>query len=218
MKNDGNEIAILKSRGAGSLQIFSMYALQTLVVSLIAYLVGPLLGRYICGVIGASNGFMEFVARDSLPIVITDETRLYGLLALVMFIIFTLLPAFLASRISIVQFKRSKNENKTKSFFEKSFLDVILLAVAGYGYINMGNLSLANPAEKVNATSFDPLLFLVSTLFILGINLLFLRIYPYIVRLILSVFKKRGNPVRYFSLFNVSRGDHNLRFFLFFVI
>lgn len=218
MKNDGNEIAILKSRGAGTFQIFWMYCVQTFVVGVIAFFIGPYLGKLICQLIGSSNGFMEFVARDTLPVYITMEARMYGLLAVFLFILFTLIPAFIASRISIVQYKRSKNENVTKAFWEKSFLDIILLAIAAYGYFTMGNFGESNSLEVIDARSFDPLMFLLSTIFILGVNLFILRIYPYIIRGVFAIFRRQWSPVLYFSLLNVGRADHNLRFIMLFIM
>lgn len=218
MKNDGNEIAMLKSRGAGTLQIFQMYVFQSLVISVFAYGVGPFLGKEICGVIGASNGFMEFISRDALPIVIDGEARYYALLAVIMFLVFTLIPALISSRVSIVEYKRSKNENKSKTFWEKTFLDVILLIVSGYGYYTLIGNNQVLGLDMSKGNRIDPMLFVVSTCFIVGINLFALRIYPYIIRGIYFVFKRYLSPVLYFSFLNVGRADHNLRFIMLFIM
>lgn len=218
MKNDGNEIAILKSRGAGTLQIFRLYVIQTVVVGIIAFLVGPFLGKWICDFIGASNGFMQFVNRASLPIEITMEARAYGLLAVGLFTVFTLIPALIASRISIVQFKRNKNENKSKTIWEKAFIDILLLAISTYAYITLNNNDQLGNVSLSIGDSVDPMLFLVSTLFILGINLFILRLFPYVIRFIFMITKKHLNPVMYFSILNVGRADHNLRFIMLFIM
>jgi putative ABC transport system permease protein len=218
MKNDGNEIALLKSRGAGTLQIFQMYVIQSLVISVIAYVVGPFLGIEICRFIGASNGFMEFISRDALPINLDSEARFYAFLAVVMFLFFTLIPALISSRVSIVQFKRSKNENKSKTIWEKAFIDVLLLIISGYGYYTLIGNNQVLGLNISQGNRIDPMLFVVSTCFIVGINLFALRVYPYIIRGIYFVFKRYLSPVLYFSLLNVGRADHNLRFIMLFIM
>ncbi|MDA3847387.1 MAG: hypothetical protein PF505_12735, partial [Vallitaleaceae bacterium] len=218
VKNDENEIAMLKSRGAGTFQIFSMYIIQSVFMGGIAFIVGPIVALAICRIIGASNGFMEFVSRVSLPVEITFETRMYALVAVIVYLIFILIPAYVACKTSIVQYKRAKNAIKPKALWEKMFLDIIILGVAYYGYYSY-NISKSVLGQSVSSgEKVDPLIFLVSTLFLLGANLLILRIYPYIIRFIYYVGKKLWSPVMYFTLINVGRAEYNSRFIMLFIM
>jgi putative ABC transport system permease protein len=65
---ESNEIAVLKSRGASMKQVFYGYLVESCILGLIALLLGPPLGLILCKVLGASNGFLEFVDRASLPV------------------------------------------------------------------------------------------------------------------------------------------------------
>src|SRR5450756_63317 len=47
------EIAMLKSRGSSSSQVFMLYVLQALLMAAVAVVLGPLLGRFIAQAIGA---------------------------------------------------------------------------------------------------------------------------------------------------------------------
>jgi len=64
----------------------------------------------------------------------------------------------------------------------------------------------------------DPLLYFISTFFILGVSLLFLRLYPLLLGLLFKAGEKWWNPVAYFSLVNVGRADRNLQFIMLFLI
>ncbi|MBN2222121.1 MAG: ABC transporter permease, partial [Vallitaleaceae bacterium] len=64
----------------------------------------------------------------------------------------------------------------------------------------------------------DPLLFFISTLFIVGMSLLLLRVYPFLVRLFFKVGEKFWHPVAYFSLVNVGKADKNLQAIMLFLI
>ena len=62
-------------------------------------------------------------------------TFMYSVAAGAAFIICMLIPAFNASRISIVQYKRSKISSALKKpIWQRMYLDIIVLAVAVYGY------------------------------------------------------------------------------------
>lgn len=218
IRNDENEIAMLKSRGAGTHQIFGMYVIQSFVMALIAWLIGPWLGYLICHIIGASNGFLEFVSRSRLPVEITLEVLAYGLIATMVFMLFMLVPAYRACQLSIVQYKRKKNLDVSRTFWEKAYLDVVIIAISAYGYYRFINTStvIKDGTESISQT--DPMLFLVPTLFVLGFGLLSVRLYPYLLKFIYFVGKKHWRPVMYYSLLNAARAERTSKFISLFIV
>ena len=66
--------------------------------------------------------------------------------------------------------------------------------------------------------SIDPLLYFISTLFVIGIGLLFLRLYPYLLKVIYQLSKNRLSPVLFYSLINAGRAEKNARFIMLFII
>lgn len=218
IRNDENEIAMLKSRGAGTYQIFSLYLIQSSLMASIALIVGPWLGFMICKVIGASNGFLAFVHRSSLPIEVTGEVMLYALGAALVFMLFMLVPAFKACQTSIVQYKRKKNIDMSHTFWEKVFLDVIIILISAYGYYMFSTTGQLLTETGDIGAQMDPLLFLVPTLFVIGFGLLSVRLYPYLIRLIYLVGKRRWQPVMYYSLLNASRAERTSKFISIFIV
>ena len=75
---------------------------------------------------------------------------------------------------------------RTSRSGKKFFLDFITLGIAIYGYYNYQSYTGIITATGKSAVNvqIDPLLFLISSLFIIGAGLLFLRIYPYLIRLV----------------------------------
>jgi len=133
VKNDRGEIATLKSRGAGTLQLFFVYMAQSMAVTGIAVIAGIFLSLFTCRLLGASNGFMDFVGRKALHLEINREIILYSIAGAVLFMFFMLIPAFGASRTTIVQYKRSRLFSGSKSFWERYCLDIIILGLSCYG-------------------------------------------------------------------------------------
>lgn len=217
---DRNDIAVYKSRGASNLQIFNNYVSESAIIGIIALLIGPLLGFVICKVLGLSNGFLEFVSRSGMQTEMVPDAYLYGLLAVAVFMGTMLIPVIMASRTNIVKLKRTKSRNTNQPLWQKFFLDFILLGVSVYGLVTYYNrLELAQTTGVASSeASIDPLLFLLSTLFILAVGLIFLRLYPLLVKLIFWIGKKHWSPSLYASLINVSRGKGQSRFLMLFLI
>ena len=131
-----------------------------------------------------------------------------------------LVPALLSCRVSIVEHKRRKSERKHKAFWKKYFLDVLLLAISGYGLYAYQNrqqiLELTGAAS--GDVPIDPLLFLISSLFVLGAGLLLLRLYPYVIQLIFYLGRKIWSPVMYASFIQVGRSRGQEQFLMIFLI
>lgn len=220
IEQEQNEIAVLKSRGASSSQVFFGYLIEGLVLGGIALLVGPPLGLFICSLLGASNGFLEFVQRTALPLSLNKRAYLYSLAAVVLAIVTMLIPAFNSSRITIVEHKRNKARSAKKPLWEKFFLDILLLAISIYGLYSykLRQQHLETTGASGVELAIDPMLFLISTLFILGVGLVLLRIYPYVIRLIFAAGKKIWPPVLYASFVQVGRAGGQDRFLMLFLI
>lgn len=217
---ESNEIAVMKSRGAGSRHIFNIYLIQGGIFSGISLIVGPLFGLLICSLLGGANGFLEFVNRKALPVALNGEAYLYAVLAIAFFLITMLLPAVKASRQTIVTHKQSVARASHKPIWQKLFLDVILLAIAIYGLYDYGNKKTLISAASLNGQEaiVDPLMLLLSTAFILGAGLLFLRLFPYLVRFVFFVGRRFWSPAFYLSLTQVGRSGGQEQFLMLFLV
>ena len=219
IEQEQNEIAVLKSRGASSLQIFMGYLVESMILGGIALVLGPPVGLFICKLLGAANGFMEFVQRTALPLKLSYKAYLYSLAAVGLSVITMLVPAFTASRTTIVLHKQKKARGVRREFWKKYFIDIVLLAISGYGVYSYGLRQSILEVTGAEATelAIDPLLFLVSTLFILGAGLLILRIFPYFIKAIFYLGRNKWSPVMYASFIQVGRSggqDRSLMLFL----
>jgi putative ABC transport system permease protein len=219
-KKDKSEIAVLKSRGASTMQIVSGYFLQGIILSLLALAIGPILGILMCRVLGASNGFLEFVNRSSLDIGLKKESYFNSLYAVAMFIITMLIPVIFACRDTIVKQKQQKARSSSKPIWKRLYFDIILLFGCIYGIRNYR--SLANIFKVTGAGTgeikIDPMLFFLSTLFILALSMLFLRVFKYLMRLIYLTRRKGWSAHAYTSLVSVERNADSNQFVIIFLV
>lgn len=209
VEQEKNEIAVFKSRGASSAQILLIYALESLVLGIATAIIGPFIGYGLCHVLGASNGFLEFVNRTALPIKFTIDAFLYSLLAVGVFFVTTMLPIVPATRTTIVAHKASKAKTAKRPLWDKAFLDIILIvgSVGWLYYYNKTQENLAAEGMTNASATVNPLLFIASTAFILGAALLVVRIYPFVIRFVYKIGKRVWSPAQYISLNNIGRSS-----------
>jgi putative ABC transport system permease protein len=220
ISHDENGIAVLKSRGASKGQIILSYLVESSLIGVVAFIFGPLLGVFICSVLGSSNGFLEFVQRTALHVTLNVKTLGYSLGAVAFLILTMLVPVIAASRTTIVKHKQDKARARKSPVWKKFFLDIVLLLVSGYGLYRYQQQQkiLESTGAKANELQIDPLLFLTSTVFVLGAGLLFIMIYPYLIRFIYWIGRKIWSPAMYISLIQVGRSKGQEQFLMLFII
>ena len=217
LEMEENEIALLKSRGASKRQVLTMYLLQSFVLSGISFVIGIPLGALICKILGASSAFLKFDSPRSLKVEITSEVFIYALIAVAVSMIMTLLPVFKRDKVSIVAVKR-KRSRSDKPLWKKLYLDFIIFGVSLYGFYSFNSRQDELLLRVLSGESLDPLLFLSSSLFILGAGMISLRIQNLLVKLIYNIGKKGWKPAEYTSFLQLVRTGNKQAFIMVFLI
>lgn len=220
MGKQENEIAVLRSRGASKLQMLFSYVIENCTLGLIALLVGPPLGLYITRMLGATKGFLQMQGRTQLAVHLSSVTYKYALVAVLVSVVMTIIPAFRATKVSIVQRKRQSSRLTRMSFWHKTFIDVIFIGISIYELHNFRQRlkDLAGLGVGSGTVNIDPILFLVPTLFMIGFGLFLLRIYPLCIRFIYWVGKKWWPPSLYSTLIQVGRTATQYQVLMVFII
>jgi putative ABC transport system permease protein len=199
-----SEISVLKSRGAGKRQLISIYLIQSSLIAAVSLIAGLPLSMLICQILGSANAFLEFVSRQALEVKYNDQVFAFGLIAALCSMIAMVLPVFKYAKLSIVTQKQKKRRSD-KPFFQRFYLDVVLLAVSLYGLYTFNGQKTALAQKVIEGQGLDPLLFLSSSLFIIGAGLVALRLIPAFVWLVYRLGKKAWKPQLYASFLWVLR-------------
>lgn len=213
-----NEIAVMKSRGASRRQIIRLYLIQGGLTAAVSLLVGIPLGIFICQVLGACNAFLEFVQRSALVVEVTLTAVLFALGSALLSVVTMLLPVIRHSTVTIVDHKRGKNGRKKAPFWQKAFLDLLLLAVSLYGFYSFNSQKELLVQKVLAGESLDPFLYLCSSVFIIGMGLLFLRLFPMLIHFIFALGRKWWKPSIYVSFLRMMRTRENQGFLMIFLV
>jgi len=212
-----NEISVIKSRGSSGFQIFRLYLYQSLFLSAVGTLLGIPLGGVFCRILGSASNFLEFGLRRKLEVRMEGKVWLYLALAVLATVLIMTLPAIKHSKISIVNLKQTRAVKK-KSWWEKVFLDVICLGISVYGYYSYSKNQDAVVQNVLTEQSLDPLLYVSSSLFIVGMGLLFLRLQPLLVKLVYMAGRRFWHPASYASFMENLKNGRKQQFIMLFLI
>lgn len=212
-----NEISVIKSRGSSGAQIFRLYLYQSLFLTIVGGGLGIPLGSLFARILGSARNFLEFDSNRVLRITYTREMWNYAMTAMAATLLIMTLPAIKHSRVTIVNLKQQK-AIKRKSLWEKLFLDVILIGISLYGYYSFQKNTEDLAKSVLTGEALDPLLYISSSLFIVGMGLLFLRIQPYLVQLIYLIGKRFWRPASYASFMENLKNGRKQQFIMLFLI
>lgn len=191
-----NEIAVLRSRGATGLQILGIAALEAFLLGAVALAAGVPVSEGISRIIGATRSFLNFSVENDLRVTMTLTTFRFGLVALGVTLIAQVVPSLGAARYTIVSYKQEQSRNIKPPWWQRAWLDVLLLIPAGYGaYLLQQQGTITTMGAGNTGDPFEnPLLFLVPALAAFALTLFILRILPIIMKLI-AWFAGRTNSV-----------------------
>ncbi len=212
-----NEISVIKSRGSSGGQIFRLYLYQGLFLTILGGALGVPLGIAFSRALGSARSFLEFTGNSQLSVQFGEEALLYTLAAMAAVLCIMTIPAIRHSRVTIVHLKQ-QNAVEKKHLWEKLFLDVILIAVSLYGYYSFHKSEARIEESVLMGESLDPLLYISSSLFILGLGLFFLRIQPYLVQLIYLLGKNHWKSASYASFMENRKNGRKQQFIMLFLI
>lgn len=213
-----NEIAVYKSRGANKGQIIAVYLLQSACIAVVSLAGGIPLGVLTCKMLGASNSFLEFVNRAALPVEVGGKVLLVAALATLFSAGTMVLPVFKYADVNIVVHKRKKSRADKPPLWQRLFLDVLLLGFSGYGLYQYNSQREYLAQKVLDGAALDPILYICSSLFMIGAGLLILRIFPWVVRLIFRMGKRWWSPALYTSFLRIIRTRSNQGFLMIFLI
>jgi putative ABC transport system permease protein len=181
------EMAILRSRGASAWQVVGMSLLQGVILGAVALAGGVLLGEWITHAIGRARSFLDFSATGGLRVDVTPQVLGYGLLCIaVILLVQVLLPTLSAAANTIVTYKQERARTLGTPWWQRFYLDVLLLLPAGYGFWQLLEQSrqALEGTEAIPDPLQNPLLLLVPALGIFSVALFTLRLVPRFMDLI----------------------------------
>jgi putative ABC transport system permease protein len=187
VQRQSNEISVLRSRGASRAQVLGIYLLEWLLLGTLALGLGVLLGEFAAFLMTWTRSFLDLEVRERLPIEMTPDAWQRAWQMLLLLLVASLLPAFVAARYTIVSFKSERARSTRKPWWQRVYLDLLLLIPVYYGYTQLsqrGTIAFLGFGVGSGDPFGNPLLLLAPSLFIFALALVSTRIFPMLMSLL----------------------------------
>ena len=182
VERQAGEIALLKSRGAGLGQIMTVYLVEGSALTIFAVVLGPLVAAGVIRLLGPTPPFADLSQGDLLSVTLTAEAFGMAALGAVLALVALLWPAYRASGASMVHYKQSLARPPKQPLFLRYYLDLVLVGVGAFLFYQLRQRGSLVTESLFGDLSADPLLLVSPALFTLMIALVFLRLFPVVLR------------------------------------
>ena len=182
-----NEIAVIRSRGGTPYQIMGFALLEGLVLGGVAIVLGTAVALILTQLMGKSRSFLDFSAPAELRVALTPDAWQAALIAILLAIVAQVLPTIAAAQDTIVTYKQEQARTLNRPWWQRAWLDILLLIPALYGYYllqQQGAIVTLNETVSGDSLFQNPLLFLLPTLTVFSLTLLFIRLLPWLMGLV----------------------------------
>lgn len=187
VQRQSNEIAVLRSRGASRMQVLGIYLIEWVAIGLIAISIGVFVGQFAAIAMTWTRSFLDFHPIDEfLPIGMSQDAWSRAVQIVGLMLVAALIPAFFTSKYTIVSFKSERARATQKPFWQRAYLDILLMIPIGYGWWMLkqqGSLGMINGAGVVDPFN-NPLLLIAPSLFIFASALIAVRLFPLLMQLL----------------------------------
>jgi len=188
------EIALLKSRGASTLQVLTIFAIEAAAICGFAAITGPFLAAGIIAILGVTPAFSDLSGGEFLSV--NFSLGAFGLSVLGAALAFAALvwPAYRACRFSITNYKQQISRPPSQPAFLRYYLDLVVLAIGAFAFYQLRDRGTLATEKLFGETSADPVLLAAPSLFIVMIALVFLRLFPVALRLAVWLSRSLNGP------------------------
>ena len=184
VERQASEIALLKSRGATTYQVMRIYVIEGLGILAFALLLGPPLAALVVGLLGHTPPFQDLTGGSSLQVNLSRQAYYWAAGGAALAFLTLLLPAYQASKQTMVQQRTASARPPQQSAFTRYYLDVVLVIVGGILLYQLNRRGSLVTDDFFGQQSVDPVVLLTPAFFILTVGLVFLRLFPLVLKVL----------------------------------
>ncbi len=199
------EIALFRSRGAGTWHVIGIYFMEGLVISVVGAVVGPFLGAFTFSLLGTTESFLALTGGGLLPIRYSNTVLILAITAAVLCLVALLVPAIQAARRGVVTQRQAAARPPAKPFWQRYYLDLVLLVFGVVLYWELHSRGSLMTMDVFGGLGMDPLLLVTPMLLMMAVAIVFLRIFPLLIKLATRLSRYVGNAPFVLGLWYMAR-------------
>ncbi len=205
VERQSGEIALLKSRGATTGQVMGVYLIEGLGLGLLALVLGPLLASLAVAQMGRTPIFNDLSGGAPLEAGLSTQAYTVALGGVLLALAALLIPAYLATRRTIVHYKQSLGRKDVQPVFFRYYFDLFFVALLGLLFFQLrqqGTLASENLFGELES---DPLLLVAPAIFLVTSGVVFLRVFPLLLHGFAALFGRTSFTAPLVALWHLVR-------------
>ncbi len=178
------DVALLRTRGVSDLHLLRLYGLEGLTLTVIAVVLAPFIAMGAIAVSGKlpyfspiTGGTLLTVDLNWIPFAVAAGV---GLLCLAIFVI----PSVFGARSGLIVHKLRSSRPPTVPLFQRYYLDIGILALGALVFWEMYSRGQLVSGGLFSDVQVNEAFLLAPVLFLLAVALLFMRLFPLVVRFV----------------------------------
>ena len=178
------EMAVLRSRGASPTQLLLEFGVEGFLLALVAALTGPFLAAALITSLGPTPPFQTLSGGGPLEVHISLLSFMLSLGGALLAFASFMLPAWKATRTTVVEFRRASARPRPVPLFLRYYLDVALVLLVGLVFWRLRQDEQLFTRTLFGDRQSDPLLLATPAVIMVTVGVVFLRLFPLVLRAI----------------------------------
>lgn len=205
VERQAGEIALLKSRGASTFQVVTIFGLEAFALALAAVVLGPLVAGAAIAMLGLTPPFQDLSGGDLLRVPFSWGA--VGMAALGSALAFAaiLWPAYRACRFSITHYKQEISRPPRQPAFFRYHLDLAVAVAGAIAFYELRQNGSLATQDLFGGLSVDPVRLATPSLLLLFTALVFLRLFPMLLAGVSWLARSLRGPTIAFGLARMVR-------------
>ncbi len=205
VERQAGEISMYRSRGAGTWHIFLIYLSEGLLICFTGTVIGTALGAFLFSLLGKTASFQSLTGGQMIPVRFSGTVLILIISAAALCLLALVIPAIRASRQGIVYQKQASSRPSRNPFWQRFYLDIVLLIIGGALYWELEERGSLVNMDIFGGLGMDPMLLLTPILLLLAVAIIFLRVFPLLLRLAARLSRQYGNAPLALGLWQMAR-------------
>jgi ABC-type antimicrobial peptide transport system permease subunit len=183
-----SEVALLRSRGASTAQILTVFVMEGTTISLVAMLAGPVLAAAAVGALGFTPAFADLTGGTRVVATISSGAYLMSVLGGVLSFVALIVPAVQASRISVTRHRQQSARPTSQPAYQRYYLDVLGLVISIFLFRQLTEQGSVVATKLFGELAVNQLLLALPGLILVASAMVLLRLFPMVMNLASRVF------------------------------
>ena len=176
------DLAMIRTRGGSTIEVLRLYGLEAAVLTVGAFAITPFLAIGTVAMAGKLPQFTQSTGGAMLQTELTGTTFLAALGAGAFSLALLLIPSLLIGRRGLVLHRLRSSRPPTKPFFHRYYLDAALLVLGALIFWEINARGQLVSGGLFDEMGVNETLLLAPVLFLVVAGLVFVRVFPLIVR------------------------------------